>query len=237
MSESTLAVIPARGGSKRVPRKNVREIGGQPLISYTIQQAENAEEIDRAIISTDDEEIAQIAREHGGEVPFLRPADLATDTASLSGTIKHAIEWMSREEHEHTRVCSLQVTSPLRSARDIDKAIRKLERTEAESCISISKYVTAPQWAVSGDKNGYLQEYFDFGTLWGDEHTRSQDIPELFHPNGAIFVATIEAWKQNESFYSSRTVGYEMPPERSFDIDEPWELELVRELITQPQQD
>lgn len=232
MSESTLAIIPARGGSKRVPRKNIREVGNQPLIAYTIQQAEKANKIDRAIVSTDDEEIAQIAREYDGKVPFTRPSELATDTASLSGTIEHALEWEAGENREYDQVCSLQVTSPLRSADDIDKAIKKLEETEAQSCVSVSEYVTPPQWAVTTGEDGYLREFFEFDTLWTDKPTRSQDVPDLLHPNGAIFAATVEAWETYKSFYTPQTVGYEMPPERSFDIDEPWELELIRKLLS-----
>lgn len=228
---STLAIIPARGGSKRVPKKNTRKVAGKPLIAHTIEQAKEANQIDHTIVSTDDDEIAVVAKKHGGEVPFIRPDELATDTATLSGTITHSIDWLRRNEQEYDQVCTLQVTSPLRTPADIDGALDRLAETDASSCVSVSKYVTPPQWAVTTDSDGFLDEFFDYNLLRSTEPDRSQDIPELHHPNGAIFAARTEKWREYESFYMPRTVGYEMPPERSFDIDEPWELELVRSIL------
>lgn len=231
MKTQTLAVIPARGNSKRIPKKNLCKVDDKPLIAHAIQQAEAASEIDRAIVSTDNDEIAEVAYEYGGDVPFVRPAELATDSAPLAGTITHALEWATQEGFQYDRICALQVTSPLRTSKDIDEAILSLKNTAADSCVSISKYVTSPQWAVIPDKDDFLHEYFDCGLLWTEQPSRSQDIPELYHPNGAIFAATTEAWNANESFYTRKTIGYQMPPQRSFDIDEPWELELVRNIM------
>lgn len=231
MSTRTLAVIPARGGSKRVPNKNVREVGGKPLIAHTIEQANDSNKIDRAIVSTDDPKIIEVATEHGGNVPFKRPAELATDAASLAGTITHALNWAREQDQHFDQVCSLQVTSPLRRSEDIDTVLTRLEKSNADSCISVSEYVTPPQWAVATDEDEFLYEFFDYDMLWTDQPTRSQEIPELQHPNGAVFAATTEAWRAYESFYTPRTIGYEMPPQRSFDIDESWELELVRSLM------
>lgn len=231
MDELTLAVIPARGGSKRIPRKNLRELDGKPLIAHTIEQANSSSEIDRAIVSTDDEEIVEVSREHGAEVPFKRPKELATDTAPVAGTITHALDWAKREGFHCDCVCSLQVTSPLRTPDDIDEALTRLNKSSADSCVSISTYESPPQWAVIPNEEDFLDEYFDSGSLWSEQPDRSQDIPELYHPNGAIFAAAINAWEAHESFYTPRTIGYQMPPERSFDIDEPWELELIRTLM------
>lgn len=231
MSSETLAIIPARGGSKRVRKKNIREVAGKPLIAHTIQDADAAENIDKAIISTDSTEIAQVASEYGGEVPFMRPDELATDTASAAGVITHALGWATQHVGEFDYICSLQVTSPLREPKDIDRTLQRLYETDAESCVSVSEYITPPQWAVAIDEDETLSEYFDYGMLWSDEITRSQDIPELFHPNGAVFAATTDAWRKHNSFYTPETVGYKMPPKRSFDIDEPWELELVRNIM------
>jgi len=231
MSTRTLAVIPARGGSQRVPNKNIREVDGKPLIAHTIDQVENSDKIDYAIVSTDDDEIAKIASNWGGNVPFERPAELATDTAELAGTVTHALDWTKDQGHQFDQICSLQVTSPLRCPKDINSALTRLETSDVDSVISVSKYITPPQWAVATDEDDYLYEFFDYDLLWTDQLARSQDIPNLQHPNGAVFAATTEAWESYESFYTPRTVGYEMPPERSFDIDEPWELELVRNLM------
>lgn len=231
MDPQTLAIIPARGGSKRIPRKNLRKVGDQPLIAHTIEHAEAAEKIDRAIVSTDDDEIAKVAGEYGGDVPFERPTELATDSATLAGTITHALDWAIQEGFQYDRICALQVTSPLRTPEDIDGAITSLTESTADSCVSISKYVAPPQWAVATDEDDFLHEFFDYGLLWSGQPTRSQDIPELYHPNGAIFAATRDAWRTHESFYTPRTIGYRMPPERSFDVDESWELELVRKIM------
>lgn len=226
----TLAVIPARGGSTRVPEKNVREVGGKPLIAHAIDQAVAADNVDRAIVSTDDADIARVAREYGGDVPFERPPELATDTAPVSGVITHALNRAEDWDGPYDTVCLLQVTCPLRRPGDIDGALQRVAAPGVESVVSVSEYVTPPQWAVASDEEGYLEEFFGHGELWAEDPTRSQDLPELQHPNGAVFAGKVESWRAYESFYTPRTVGYEMPTVRSFDIDEPWELELVRAL-------
>jgi N-acylneuraminate cytidylyltransferase len=232
MSGRTLAIVPARGGSKRVPRKNLRDVGGRPMIAYAIEHAREASRVDRCIVSTDDADIAEKAREYGGDVPFMRPAELASDTASVADAITHALEWVEAEDGErYDVVCLVQPTSPLRKGADIDGALARLADSDAESVVSVSKYLTPPQWAVTADEDGFLSETFDAGALWGGAPDRSQDLPEQLHPNGAVFAATVETWYEYEGFYTDRTVGFEMPPERSFDVDEPWELEVVRALL------
>jgi N-acylneuraminate cytidylyltransferase len=231
MTAHTLAIIPARGGSKRIPGKNLKEVAEKPLLAHTIHQADKAGEIDRTIVSTDDEEIAAVAEQYDGEVPFMRPAELATDTASTTDVVTHAVEWAAKQPTQFDRICVLQVTSPLRTPADINNAVQLLDTKEAASVVSISAYDNPPQWAIEEDDNGYLREFFDTGSLWTDNLDRTQDIPELCYPNGAIFAATTDAWRTHESFYTPQTVGYRMPRERSFDIDEPWELKLVRNMM------
>lgn len=226
----TLAVIPARGGSTRIPRKNLRTVAGKPLIAHAISQTADAERIDRTIVSTDDEEIASVAREYGGDVPFLRPGELATDTAPTAGVIAHALDWLAEQGDVYGTVCLIQTTTPLRTPDDIDGALSRLAESGAASVISISEYVTAPHWALDSDEDGFLSEYFDQDVLWTDTPNRTQDLPSLKHPNGAVFAAPVETWREHESFYTERTVGYEMSRIRSFDVDEPWELELVRSI-------
>jgi N-acylneuraminate cytidylyltransferase len=225
------AVIPARGGSKRVPRKNIREVAGKPLIVHAIEQANESETIDRAIISTEDDEIKQVAREYGGEVPFTRPTELATDDASSIEVVEHALEWIFTEEAKPEIVVLLQATAPLRSVGDIDGAIRKLQQNEAESVISICEYADPPHWSVTEDSDGFLSSYFEPDMLWRDDIPRSQDLPTLKHPNGAVFAADVDAFREQNTFYTDQTIGYEMPVERSVDIDEPFELEIVRALM------
>lgn len=231
MSTRTLAVIPARGGSTRIPDKNIKRVDGMPLIAHTIRDAEAATELDRVIVSTDDEQIATTAREYGGNVPFMRPAHLATDHAPTGGAITHALNWATEQYGEFNYVCVPQVTSPLRTPEDIDAALRRLRETDAQSVVSVSSFLSPPRWAVAEDENDHLQPQFESAGLWDGDYVRSQDMDELLHPNGAVFAATTDAWEAFESFYTPETVGYEMPPERSFDIDEPWELDLVRKLM------
>jgi N-acylneuraminate cytidylyltransferase len=231
MSNRTLAIIPARGGSTRIQNKNLKPIDGVPMIAHTISDADAASGLDQIIVSTDDEEIAAVAEAHGGNVPFMRPDQLATDHAPTGGVITHALEWATEQYGSFDYVCLLQVTSPLRNPEDIDGALDRLQETGAQSVVSVSEFLSPPQWTVVEDENEHLETYFGSAGLWDDEYVRSQDFGELSHPNGAVFAATTSAWERFESFYTPETVGYKMPPERSFDIDNPWELDLVRCLI------
>jgi len=230
---NTLAIIPARGGSSRVSRKNLEEVAGKPLVVHAVEDVRSAGLVDRGIVSTDDQEIAAVASDAGGDVPFTRPSEHATDTASASAVVSHALDWFLERDDEFDVVCLVQPTSPLRTPADVDGSLERLATTGADSVVSVSEYVTPPQWAVESRRGGYLSEFFDFGALWSDRTARSQDLASLRHPNGAVFAATTEAWREHESFYTPRTVGYEMPPERSFDVDEPWELDLVRALASE----
>lgn len=231
MTSKTLAVIPARGGSTRIPRKNVREVGGKPLIAHTIEQAMGVEAIDKSVVSTDDEEIKDVAEQYGGNVPFKRPASLATDTASTAAVVTHALDFYASRGEKFETVCVLQVTAPLRRQEDIIEALEKLESHNCDTLVSVAEYHNPPQWALKRDTEGYLDEKFLPKTLFTDNYIRSQDTDRLVHPNGAIFVADVEYWCEAETFYTDRTLSYEMPAIRSFDIDEPWELDLIRTIV------
>lgn len=226
-----LGVLPARGGSKRVPRKNVRTVGEKPLIAHTIEQAEAAERIDEAIVSTEDEEIKEVAREWGGRVPFDRPDHLATDTATNNDVVEHAIEWCEREWRSFDVVCLLSVTTPFRSPKDIDAAIGTLERRDATSVVSTTEFDDPPHWALETDEDGYLQPFFDTDAMWSV--TRTQEVPTLSHPNSSIYVAPTDVFVERKSFYTDRTVAYEMPRARSIDIDEPFDLRVARALMSE----
>jgi len=228
MSE-VLGVIAARGGSKRIPRKNVREVGGKPLLAYSIEQAASADRVDRAVVSTEDEEIRRIAAEHGADVPFERPAELATDEATTNDVVGHAIEWFRERDDEFDIVCSIPVTTPFREPRDINRAIRTLQETDAQSVVGVTEFDPPPFWAVTADEDGVLRPYFNDEYMWST--TRTQEVPSLFRPNGAVFAATVSAFLEHESFYTDRTRGWEMPRARSLDIDEPFDLEIARALM------
>lgn len=215
----------------RIELKNLRTVGGKPLVAHAVDHATAARRVDRTIVSTDNEDIATLAREYGGDVPFERPPSLATDTTPVSSVITHALDWLADHGESFDVISLVQPTCPLRRPEDVDGALEKLVTSDGSSVISVSEYVTSPQWALTENDEGFLKEYFDHGVLWRDDPERSQDLPEVHHPNGAVFAATTDVWRTHESFYTPETVGYEMPPMRSFDVDEPWELELVRALL------
>lgn len=233
-----LGVIPVRSGSKRVPDKNIRELGGKPLLAHTIEQAASSSVLDRCLISTDDEEIAAVARDHGGDVPFLRPDRLATDTASSADVVAHALEWVNKQGSKPTIVVLLQVTTPFRTSTDIDEAIKRLQQSpEAMSLVAVTEYRAPPEWAFKLDDDGRLQSRFSEYDMWDDGPSRSQETTALYHPNGAVFAARVEAFLENPEFYKHPTIPYKMPAERSLDIDEPYDLELARALYEYRNQD
>lgn len=230
MSKSVIGIIPARSGSKRLPRKNLKELGGKPLLAHTIDQAKSAEILDDVLVSTDSDEIKRVARKFGGWVPFDRPKELATDKATNNQVVKHALNWLAARDRNYEIVCMLQVTSPFRTAHDIDEAINSLMYSKASSLVSTTEFQTPPFWAVKAIDNGeYLRPYFGDEYLWSK--TQSQSVPTLHHPNGAIFAAEVQAFNESVSFYTDRTIEHRMPRSRSIDIDEPFDLEIARALF------
>lgn len=225
-----LGVIPVRSGSKRIPNKNIRNLGGKPLLAHTVEQAASSSVLDRCLVSSDDEEIAAVAREYGGDVPFLRPDSLATDTASSADVVAHALEWIQEQGEEPTIVALLQVTTPFRTSTDIDESIEKLQESQATSLISVTEYRIPPEWAFETDDNGCLHSHFAKYDMWDDGPSRSQETTTLYHPNGAIFAADVDQFLRDPGFYKQPTIPYEIPAERSLDIDEPYDLELARAL-------
>ncbi|UWG48109.1 hypothetical protein HSRCO_1832 [Halanaeroarchaeum sp. HSR-CO] len=233
MSNRILALIPARGGSSRVPGKNIRDLGGKPLIAHTIEDALHSEVVDDTIVSTDDEEIAAISEEWGAEVPFRRPEELARDTSPTGPVVRHALDWLESNRGDYYDILVLlQATSPFRKSEDIDKSIRKLSSTTGFSLISTTEYSVPPQWAISENSRGFLQPHYEDSPLWSISSSRSQDF-DLKHPNGAIFATYTDSYRETGTFYTKKTVGYEMPRERSIDIDERIDLEIARALISE----
>ena len=198
-----LGVIPARGGSKRVPRKNIVEVSGRPLLAWTIEQARASKYLDRIVLSTEDEEVARVAREWGCEIPFLRPASLASDDAPGAAPAIHALEQLPG----YTYVVLLQPTSPLRQPRDIDAALELCVTTGARACISVTQ-------AKESAHGLYLLE----GSRLR-ETVPANGYRDVYTPNGAVYVAAAQWLLQHRTFISPETVGYIMPAERSLDID------------------
>ncbi|WJW76841.1 acylneuraminate cytidylyltransferase family protein [Thiohalobacter sp. IOR34] len=205
-----LAVIPARGGSKGIPRKNIRPLAGRPLIEWTIMAGRDSGLIDRLILSSDDQEIAGIAAEAGCEIPFLRPPELARDDTPTISTVLHLLDAL---EDKYDYVVVLQPTSPLRTAEDIDACITRCHETGAPGCVSISVTGKHPMWTFDLDGEGRIRPLFD------SIPDRRQDLPTAYTPNGAVYVARTDQLARHGTFYMPDTQGHVMPHERSWDID------------------
>jgi len=206
--ERVLAVIAGRGGSKGLPRKNVLDLAGKPLIAWSIAAAAQSRFVDRTVVSTDDQEIAETARRNGGDVPFMRPAALADDTASIVDAVLHAAD---NVPEKYRYVVLLQATSPLRIGSDIDGALEHCHQHGAPACLSI---MPAPKvrWALEMNAAGHLHPLLA-------STNRRQELADAYQPNGAVYVAELEWLRSERRFYTPQTIGYVMPPERSVDID------------------
>lgn len=209
-----LAIIPARGGSKGLPRKNVLEFAGRPLIAYTIGAARASKTIDRVIVTTDDAEIAEVARREGAEVPFMRPSELASDTAKAVDVYNHALGMVESERYRCDEFCVLLPTAPLRTAEHIDEAVALFSRGVHESVISVTSYDHPIYWALS------LGEDRSITPLFPDVLMKNrQDVPVAYRPNGAIYVFLRSFFALNKGYYGPRSLGYVMKPDESIDID------------------
>lgn len=222
--KTVLAVIPARGGSKGVPRKNLADLAGKPLIAWTIEAARGSKFIDRTILSSEDREIIDAARKLGCEVPFVRPADLATDEASGAETVAHAMSVVG----DCNYVVLLQPTSPLREPEDIDRCIERCVTRNANSCISFAPLTKPLEWLFHIDGEMDPTPVFEVGSLG-----RRQDWNTAYHPNGAVYVAKASWFLERRSFYGPGMCAYLMPPERSLDIDTPYDFRLARQLLAE----
>lgn len=216
---NVLGIIPARGGSKGVPRKNIRLLCGKPLLAYTIESALAAKRLTRTILSTEDEEIADVGMRWGVEVPFLRPKELAEDASPTFPVVQHALEALEREGQIFDAVCLLQPTNPLRRATDIDQCIELLENTEADSVISVSAVPAEynPHWVYRRFEDGRLGLFTDET----EPISRRQDLPPAFHREGSVYVTRTDVITSTSSLYGAKIVGYEMPADFSSNIDTP----------------
>lgn len=209
-----LCIIPARGGSKRLPGKNIRPFLGAPLIAYAIRAAKGATHVGRTIVSTDDEVIAKVAREEGAEVPFMRPAELATDTAPTLSVLQHAVLFAEGEGMRVDAIVLIQPTVPGVRAEDADAAIEKLFKTGANSCVSLAEITERPEWMYRLGEKERIQPFMSSSV------TRSQDLPKLYRLNGAVYATRTETLAKGNKIIDSDNGTYIlMPRERSVDID------------------
>jgi CMP-N,N'-diacetyllegionaminic acid synthase len=219
-----LGIIPARGGSKGVPGKNIKDFNGRPLIAWTIKQASKSAHLTTVIVSTDSGEIADAAKKHGGVVPFLRPAEFAQDHTPTIDVVLHALQYFKTQGKEFDAVCLLQCTSPYRPNGAIDDAIEYYIRMKADSLVSVRRVPDHynPHWTFEPDGRGFLQ------IATGEDVIipRRQDLPVTFTRDGAIYITDVKVLQKKKSFIGTRLAGYPISSPILFNIDtaEDWQL-------------
>ena len=224
-----ICVIPARGGSKRIPRKNIKNFFGQPMIAYSIKAALKSECFDKVIVSTDDQEIAEVAKSFGAEVPFMRPDELANDYAGTVPVIKHAIEWFDDQGQSPSEVCCLYATAPFVQADAIRKAYKQMKQEQAEYCFTVTSFAFPIQRAIKVTAENQIEMFYP-------EHfeTRSQDLEESYHDAGQFYWGKAEAFKQQKPLFSKSATPYILPRHMVQDVDTPedWKrAELMYEVL------
>jgi len=225
--KSIMAVITARGGSKGVPRKNIRSLSGKPLIAWSIEAARKSKYVDRVIVSTEDMEIRDISVENGAEVPFLRPAELAADSSSSVDTVMHLLKKMEEDfKYAPDYILLLQPTSPLRNEAHINAAIELLfqNNSKFDSLISITELEHPVYWNKIVGAGGELKNFMDYDKK---RNYRRQDFENIYRLNGAIYLIERKAFISNKSFETERTLPFIMDKSSSVDIDTEDDFQLA----------
>lgn len=225
-----LFVIAARGGSKGVPRKNVKMIGGIPLVAFKIIAAQRCQYEKRVIVSTDDEEIAEVSRKYGAEVPFMRPAELSTDSVSSTDVVLHTMNWVSENLKERfDYVCLLEPSSPFASYKDLDEALRLIEENDADTLLGMKEADISTTFIHSLDKDGKLSEfYYAIKEL---KSIRRQDQKKEYTMNGCMYIAKWDYFMKNKLFHAENSVPYIMPEEKSIEIDTMLDYEVACKIV------
>lgn len=209
-----LAVIPARGGSKRIPRKNIKPFCGKPMIAWSIEAAQRSGCFDQIVVSTDDAEIAEAARQFGAAVPFMRPAELSDDHTGTIPVIRHAIEWFNGQGQVAEQVCCLYATAPFVRAEDIQTGLKILTSSSGDYAFSVTSYPFPIQRAIRITEQGRVE-------MFNPEHfnTRSQDLEEAYHDAGQFYWGRTCAWLQGKMIFSPDSAPVLLPRHRVQDID------------------
>jgi CMP-N-acetylneuraminic acid synthetase len=215
-----LAIVPARGGSKRLPRKNILDLEGKPLIAYSIESAFNSQYIDKVVVTSDDDEILSIAEIYGSDT-VKRPSALASDAATTFDVVKHAIEKVGAYDY----IILLQPTSPLRESIHIDEAIELLDLKNADAIISVCEVEHSPLWANTLDDSLTMTDFLQKGI----DQKRSQELEAFYRINGAIYICRVDKFLDQKSFFLQENIfAYKMDREHSIDIDEMIDFELAK---------
>lgn len=222
-----VCIIPARGGSKGVLRKNIKKLADKPLIAYTIEQALQSRYIDRTIVSTEDSEIADISKRYGAEVPFMRPAELAGDQVATIDVLLHAINWLEEEERYNFDILVLlHTTTPLRAVKDIDDCIEMLKVTKADNIFSVTEAHRNPYFnMIEISPNGKVQ------LAKKGAFTSRQSAPKVYDMNASIYVWWKDILKKEKKVVLAGSKVYPMPKERSVDIDDDLDFRIAEYLL------
>lgn len=224
----TLALIPARGGSRRLPGKNLAALGGRPLIRWTIEAALGAQSVHDVVVSTDDPAIAKVATAAGAEVPFLRPKDIADDHSTTEEVMRHALQTLAEAGRVWDLLVLLQPTSPLRISTDIDDAVSLFRERQASAVISVCLTDHPPEWCNPLPSNGSLEGFLGPDIVG----KRSQDLPTSYRLNGALYVYPCRSILDGTvAPFARDSYAYVMPRERSIDIDEPIDLVIAEAML------
>ena len=219
-----VAIVPARGGSKRLPRKNVLELAGKPLIQWTLDAAKSSGVIDLVAVTSDDTEVLEVAGRNEGVRLIQRPESLASDTATSVDAVLHALRVLEEQGVTCKRVMLLQPTSPLRRPEDIRAAVDRMDSTGAASVVSVCQMEHSPLWANILPESGSMDDFFN-PEMKG---TRSQDLPVYYRLNGAIYIVEVDRFLQSEEFTPAPCYSLVMNPVSSIDIDEEYDFELAK---------
>ncbi len=209
-----IAIIPARGGSKRIPRKNIKLFCGKPMIAWSIEAAIESNCFDRILVSTDDKEIASISEKYGAEVPFTRPSTLSDDYTATTPVINHAINWQKANGVTPTKVCCIYATAPFISASDISKGLMTLENSAIDFAFSVTSYAFPIQRAIRIDSDKRIHMFDD-----SKFNVRSQDLEEAFHDAGQFYWGVTDAWLEERMVFGPKSAPVILPRHRVQDID------------------
>ncbi|MBT0118473.1 pseudaminic acid cytidylyltransferase [Vibrio alginolyticus] len=222
-----VAIIPARGGSKRIPRKNIKAFHGKPMIAYSIEAAIASGCFDKVIVSTDDTEIAAVAEAHGAHVPFLRPADISDDYATTMDVMAHAIHWCQDEGWDIDAVCCLYATAPFVLPKDLQQGYALLQGEGVQFAFSATSFPFPIQRAIKLDSDGSVSMFSP-----ENERVRSQDLEEAYHDAGQFYWGKTRAFLEKYSIFSPHSKAVLLPRNRVQDIDTPEDWELAESLFS-----
>ncbi len=224
-----ICIIPARGGSKRIPRKNTKSFMGKPMMAYSIEAAVESECFDRIIVSTDDEEMAQVAISLGAEVPFIRPVSLSGDHTATVPVIKHALEYIIESGDEVEFACCIYATAPFIEASDLKQALAKLKHSDSDYCLSVTSFPYPIQRSLRVNEVGSIEMLYPENYL-----VRSQDLEEAYHDAGQFYFGRCQAWLSGKPILANGSLPHIIPRSQVQDIDtqEDWQqAELMYEVI------